>query len=991
MPFEIVDIPLGGLNTKPDDFLLDPPGVSVLQDAQFDDLGGIQTRDQYQDILDAAGNTIADIRKIVANGDELVAFSKDKLWSYAEGDGLWTERADYLAVTVDEEARFVTNGDQFDCDRLEKDGITFYCWSETTPSATTSYIAAVDTATGAVKLSPAEIRTSSTTPRLVATTNSVILCYKVSTTFYVRAYDPSDLTSAETSTAFSAMVAYDAIQDPATPAQIIVAVSRAGFGYNIANYSETPAVSSNTNKARTADGAISVSFDSVNGDRLCVTYSNSTAVTSDILDASFVDVNVSVSTGTASSATVNQIASAYDALGVCYLFWSAGETDGSTGFETEVGAVNNAGSAVADATLAKRVGLASRAFLHDGIVYVWTAFASASQGDNVAQLQNSYLLYSVDGLLVAKAVHTQAGGFSETEGYLPGVQNLSGNIWAWCGGYRRIIPLGEGQKGYDAESPQDIVFEFDSNEARRAAKLGETLYVSGGLVSQYDGRGVYEVGFLTFPWDISAVPGGGGSNLNGTHNWKQTYFWQNAKGEVEHSSTTTRYSVLVSTNSCQLIGANLHSTAKKDEENHVANYWWRQVDTAAEGAPYFLVTSKDPGSTGSNKYIENDPSAYSTTTLVDDLTDTNLIQRQPHPENGGLALANLAPPSAALIKSTQDRLLLAGIPGNPHRVAYSKLRGNGEVASFNDYLSVDLPPDGGKITALEYLSETLVVFKERAVYLLPGDGYTNDTGGQNYGPARVINSDIGAISQETVALTPLGLIFKSLKGWQLLGNGLQVRYIGGPVEDFDSDTIVAVHAMADQHQVRCVSSGRTLVWDYLASPIQGQLGAWSEWTQGSVSACIWNNEHHVVNSGADGVMAQEATHSGAGDLPAFDLESGWIKLAGLQGYKLLRHLMFLTRYNGAHRVRVRVAYDYDDTWVDDTTHTPVTATAGDVEQFRHSVKRRRIQAFKVRLTAVGTADLNEPTTKGFDLAGISAKFAIQPGKQHAKLPATRKQ
>ena len=104
-------------------------------------------RPQYQAITDSASNTIADIRKIAQYGDELVAFSKDKLWSYASGDGLWTQRAEHLAVKLEEHSRFVTTGEQFDYDRAQLGGITMYCWTETTPSATTSYVAAIDQGT----------------------------------------------------------------------------------------------------------------------------------------------------------------------------------------------------------------------------------------------------------------------------------------------------------------------------------------------------------------------------------------------------------------------------------------------------------------------------------------------------------------------------------------------------------------------------------------------------------------------------------------------------------------------------------------------------------------------------------------------------------------------------------------------------------------------------------------------------------------------------
>ena len=53
----------------------------------------------------------------------------------------------------------------------------------------------------------------------------------------------------------------------------------------------------------------------------------------------------------------------------------------------------------------------------------------------------------------------------------------------------------------------------------------------------------------------------------------------------------------------------------------------------------------------------------------------------------------------------------------------SRNRKSHEVASFHGALRVDIPHMGGSITALAFLNETLVVFRERAIYMLPGDGF----------------------------------------------------------------------------------------------------------------------------------------------------------------------------------------------------------------------------------------------------------------------------
>jgi hypothetical protein len=984
-PKTIVDIPLAaGLATKDDPRAMSAPGLSVCEDVQFDELGGIQTRPQFQAITDAAGNTIADIRKLAAYGDELVAFSKDKFWSYAGGDGLWTQRAEYLAVKVEEQPRFVTTAEQFDCDRAELGGVTMYCWSETTPSGTSSYVAAIDTLTGSVKLAPTSIKSGATRPRLMVSTNKIFLLSVVAATpaIWVRAYDPSDLSSAETSTTLSAMVSYDVVVDPDTPTEIIVAVSRAGTGYTIANYTETPAVSGSVTNARTSDGAISVASTTGGTQRVCVTYSNGTALTSDILDDDFADVSASIAVATLSFSTLGQVTNVHGGDGKFYLFWTVGDVGGQLSHVT----LTDAGSLGTEA-LMPYAALASHAFLYDSNVYVWSTFAETSLGDLVAQLQNSYFLLRYDFLIAAKAVAATAAGDPSNFGALPTVALTAAGGYSWCGAHRRIIPLGQEQSGYSARSLTDITATFDSDEARRTALLGETLYISGGFLAQYDGANVTEAGFHVFPHGLTLTETAG--SLTGTFNWKASFAWTNAKGETERTTTTTIQANTLSTQQCNVAGNNLTITAKQGAAGEVAIEYWRQIDAAPVGAPFYLVTSKDPAVTGvDNSYIENVATTANSTSFIDDYSDAVLISKETFPENGGLTLASLPSPAATIVVSTQDRLIVAGVPGNPHRVVYSKLRGSGEVAAFNDALFLDLPPAGGKITAIDFLNETMIVFKETAIYAVPGDGFDNNGGGQNYGPARLLDSDVGAISAEGVVLTPKGLLFKSSKGWFLLNHGWQASYIGSPVDAYDSDTIVSCEAMASQHQVRCVSSARTIVWDYL-------VNQWGVWTTTAVDAVMWDGTHHLVNSAADGVLAQASTYDGAGDLPGLDIETGWIKLGQLQGFKLVRRILILGEYLGAHDLRVRVAYNYNETasgptWVDDKAWTVSPTTVNGPLQVEHGPSRPKCESIKIRITAQAIGVTTHPITQALNLTGLSLEVALRKSA-FAGLPAAQKQ
>lgn len=977
-----IDIPLAhGLDTKSDSRALQPPGLPVAKDVQVDDIGGIQTREQYQDITSAAANTIANIRKIVPYGNELVAFSKDKLWSYASGDGLWTERAEYLAVKVDEHARFVTTGDQYDCDRAELGGVTMYCWSEDTPSGTTSYVAAIDTATGAVKLSPTALPSTAVRPSLLASTSSIFLAYETTSQINVRTYTPGNLSSfGSFSQSASGIVAQDMCIDEST-GEALVTVSQ-GTSYKLLRIAQDATLSASTFRTITTSGAISIARDSVSGGLSIVRW-NAPAIEADTWTDAFVSVTNDIPLRT-SGAVVNQITSVYDGSGVCSTFWSAGEVSTTNTFILGKNSFTSGGSPTGEEILMRGCGLASHSFRHDGATFCWLAFAGESGGDLVAQLQNTYFLLRSDGLICAKAVSTQAGGFGVSSGRIPKVQDLGSGAFAFCGEYRRIIPLGDEQKGYSAQSPQDVVFEFDSNEARRTAQLGETLYISGGFVSQYDGANVTEVGFHNFPFNPSATASASGTNLTGDYNYRETLAWYNAKGELDRSTTASIFSISgLSGQGATVFSRDIHLTAKTGEAGEVAQEVWRQVANAAFGAPFFLITSKDPSSTGANAYQVNTPLASASFSFLDDLADDDLISREPSPENGGLTLENLAPPGCSIIHATQDRLIFAGIPGLPNRLGYTKLRGDGEVASCHDSLYVDLPPTGGDVTAIGYLNETLIVFKETAIYALSGDGFDNNGGGQNYGPARLLNSDVGAVSQEALGLTPKGIIFQSSKGWYLLNHGWSAGYVGNGVEDFNGDTVVSTETMESQHQVRIVTTSRTIIWDYL-------VGEWFEWSRSSVSACMWNGAHHVVSRTENGVLTQSATHNGNDvDMPKLDIETGWIKVAGLQGFKRVKKVLILGEWRGTHHLRVKCAYNYDETWVDDKTWTPSPAGTGPL-QVAHRPKKPKCQAIKLRITAEGATAGTDPATYALNLTGLTLVVGLKP-TSYKSLGAAQKQ
>lgn len=1003
--WQTIQVPLAaGLNQRQDDRARQPPYLDICKDVQFDELGGLQTCKPFG----AFGAGFFDVlgRKVFGNGAERLVFTKDSLYSYNAEADTWVNKGTHLAVKVAESSTLITTGDQINPDRAELDNTIIYAWEDTG----SVYVAAKNKQTGAI-IMPATSIVGAVRPRLVTLATKVLLFFCDNLNFLLcYALDPANPAGAlagASTTVVGAGVAnlyYDAVKIPGADSAFVGCRRQVTTSYSVATVTAALAVTA-TVKARTCDGPIAVSC-SPTGTHVQIARGNTTNVQGDLLLVStHADVFTAQAIGTASGTPINQIAAAHRSVQDggqyrCYVTWSAVEVVTSTAFQCKQNWVDTNNALGAQAVFALRLGVASRSFDHDGRVYTWLAFAAQSAAAGMgeplgmrAQLQNTYFLYRDDGFMAAKAVFGVGGGHSASTGRLPGVALVETatplgavgwdeKTYAWCGTERRLIDLGGGgnrsRTGYGDRGPRDILFTFDSNEARRCVRFGATFYIAGGgEVLQYDGEGLAEVGFTIYPWVFATAVVGGGAIPAGKYSYKSTLRWQNSAGEVERSTTATGEQSTVAGAQKVAMGAiaNLHVTKKRAPRSNPAVEVWRTVVNPEDDNPFFLVTDNDPATlAGDNRYLANDPlTGFQSPTFNDNLLDDALIKRPSSPENGGV-LENLCPPAATIIAASSERLFLAGIAGDPNRIWYSKQRAEGEIAAFHDQLTVQLPADGGPITALEFVDETLFAFKRRAIYALPGQGFDNGSGGSNYGPARVIATDVGAVSAEAVARTPNGHVFKSEKGWYVL-RGSSVEYIGASICDHDSEPVVGVHALESRHEIRVLTNARMLVFDTVAQQ-------WGERTlvggNGAVSAALCDGTYVYL----DIANAYSERSEYTGLTYGIDVETSWIKVNDLLGGGRVRQIQVLGEWRSDCRVRVRIAYDYKATYVDDRTWSPpATLVPGDELYCGIGPSRQQCRAIKVRITALHedpeSADF--PDGEALKLTCIAFEIGQRPG------------
>ncbi len=1036
-----------GLMTKGDRRSMPEQLLDIAVNVEFDDIGGLRCRYPFDGVRTAlvGGGTLTNARRLAVLGNELVCFTQTALYSWIPALSAWEYRGDHLAVATDEQTVCATPGDQSYADRAELNGHIVYCWQT---AADGVRYEVRDKASGAIVQGPTTLRPNPGVvylqPRLIALQSSVLLFWVnfvvAGTTTLMAAkitVAPFAISASATISSWNTGAAnfyYDVCRIPGQDRcyAAISYLAHAGQFYAINSVDSTFAGAQTAAVLFSADSepiAIAVSPDaayctvvtSANG-RIYADVWNVTAANTPLTNVIFetrLDATAATQIGTVAHVTAAYRLTQDGGQYRCYVFWSGGSNAGGESITAEAGStvfrscsnwINAANATGGDAIFVCALGIAARAFARDSHVYLIGCFAGLSfagtdPSGTYSELQNTYYLYRDDAFLLAKAVWGEAGTF-QPQGWLPNVvaDSANANAMMWMGAVRRIVPVGKNTsnpvfaQNYAERAPREVAFTFDDNRARRCVQFGQTLYVLGGLLLQYDGAQLVELGTCTYPWYVSASTGPAGAIAAAGYSYKGTDRWMNAKGEVDRSTTAT-VTNWASPGAVKgtLTLPNLYITRKTGAALEV----WRTQGNPPNGAPFFLASSQDPSVvTGDNDYLANNPASNALASFSDNFTDAQLAVLAAFPENNAV-LPNIEPPPATIVFTDNQRLYLAGIPGMPNTVYYSKYRQDGRVAAFNDALAFDTPPDGGAITAIGSFEGVLIVWCTTATYAFAGVGNDDTGGGANFQLSRILSKDTGSAGPESIALLDEGFMVNANKGKFLLDRSLTYQYVGAAVAKYDGEAVLATYVLTQRHQVRVLTSGRMLVYDTLVK----------QWAESSIydglDSLIWNGNPAYLT--ATGVRAEMTSLDGlwagyAGvdyTLTSIEIETGWIKFGQNQSRAIVDFVQLLGELRSACAIRKRLAKDYEATAPDEESgatswnyHTDLTwqssGVIGSALQVRQSPRWKRCEAFKARFTITnvdGVSPLAGPCAR---LTSIVMPFAIEPGAYGA-LAASQKQ
>jgi len=407
---------------------------------------------------------------------------------------------------------------------------------------------------------------------------------------------------------------------------------------------------------------------------------------------------------------------------------------------------------------------------------------------------------------------------------------------------------------------------------------------------------------------------------NGVYNYYAAFRYEDHSGNIHRSSLSPQFSFqLGSTTNYQNIDILIpmvNFTAKYEYATFIELY-----RTTNGGTLFYKVS--DQNLTTSFRANRNQRD-HNYILIRDTITDDDLQDNELLYTTGGV-LENSVAPAASIMASYKNRLFLAGIEPSDHLIYFSKsIQGNvydTTPVEFSDSLTLEVPTDGGAIVALKKMDDKLIIFKERAIYMLTGEG-PNNLGEQNdFIEPQLITSDIGCKFANSVAFMPKGLMFMSQKGIFLLNRSLGIEYIGAPAEDYRDLTITKTTVVPKKSEVRFLASdGPTAIYNYL-------LNMWYTYTDHRGNSSCLVGDDYFLASYKDKIYKQVSTTSSFdGAIVPMKVETGWLSFAGIQGFQRVYRMLLLGEYKSPHKLLIKIAYNYDDVWqqeklVDVTSYT----------------------------------------------------------------------
>jgi hypothetical protein len=535
--------------------------------------------------------------------------------------------------------------------------------------------------------------------------------------------------------------------------------------------------------------------------------------------------------------------------------------------------------------------------------------------------------------------------------------------------------------------------------------LGQEAYVSGSRLSAWDGRIAFDYGMrqpillATTQGNASTgnISNGGGTRIYGYQ--LQTGFRSFAG--ILHRSPMSQPSEAFVTNANTSVEVRLCPNAIDGKQTIETGFgeaaagstFYDTFRTEANGANYHKLTYEPRYNTRINRVVGGDSMLITDRAADEDVTRQGFnvaLDSRPQPYTASSELEDCQPPAPWTIHVHGRRIFI--VTGLRREIWFSKdytENGLGVAPGFNP-LQVELYDED--ITGLASLDDKRIIFWERGLWYVQGDGPTVAGTDNRFSAPQPIQSDVGCTNPWSIVSTPMGVIFQSEADLYVLGRNLTVDWAGKLCRDVLASYPVVTSAVlvSDQNEVRftCLNededAGLMLVLDYVRN-------TWStrEYADGApiLDACVFDGVYHFLT---DEHVYREDITSHLDDVDGTDsyvtstVELESISPAGAIGWQRVRIAKMLGQSLSNHAMTISAARDWATSYEQSEAFAAGSAytTPGSHARAEIMLTVQRRQAIQIKLEDAAPANTTAyplGNGAGFLLEGIALLVQPKPG------------
>lgn len=988
-----------GVDQKSDPFQIPPGKFAELVNSEFTKMGMLAKRPGFPylpSLPDASATIISTFKgNLTAIGTKLEAF--------IEGTDTWSNKGNVQPAKIDTLSLIRNNTNQTQVDAVISDsGVICAAYSDFDGSTTTYKYAIIDSSTGQNIIAPVAIPITSGAitgvPRVFLLGRYFIIVFTNTVTAVphldyvaISISNPSLITANATlSTAYTpnSRVAFDGV---VANNNLYVAWNANTGGSAIKMTLLSSTLTQGTTKTFASRLCTQMSvcaditgstpniyatfFDSASGDGylLCVDASMNTilAPTQWQTGAGTVVKNISTAAQNGAVTILYEVTTVYG-------YGTAANT-----YLIKQRTCTSAGVLGTAAVVVRSLGLASRALIIDGVIYVLGLYSSPNQP--------GYFLVNISGKVIAKLAYQNA----QSTYLATGAPNVTvvGSTLSFAYLIRDlIIPTNKTQgstvsSAVYAQTGINWVTIDLTAENILTSEIGQNLHIAGGFLWMYDGYTPVEHGFFLYPDYVEvATSTSGGSISDQTYYYVMIYEWTDNQGNIHRSAPsipTVRVTSGGNTSTNTINCPTYRLTYKTANPVKLVGYRWSTAQQT-----YYQFTSVTI------------PTLNSTTVdsvaITDTLADASIVGNSILYTTGGV-IENISAPAPTAMTLFKSRFFMVDSE-DKNLIWYSKQVIEGTPVELSDLFTIFVAPtigaqgSTGDILALSSMDDKLIIFKRDAIYYITGNGPDNVGTNNDFSDPVFITSTIGCSNQNSIVLTPDGLMFQSGSEIWLLGRDLSTNYIGAPVEDATESPVVSAITVPDTNQVRfTLASGSTAVYDYY----------YAQWDTFNgipgISSTVYQEKHTFIDQ--YGRVQKQGDGYLDGTSPVLmKLKTGWFNLAGLQGYERAYFFYLLGQFITPHKLLVEIAYDfaqapsqsviiqptnYSGTYGDNSPYGEIVGQGfggpGSLEQWKIFFQQQRCQSFQITITEIFDSTYGTVAGAGFTLSGINLVVGMKKG------------